>query len=280
MEKKNYRLGLYEKAMPNSLSLPEKLALAKECGFDFVEISIDETDEKLARLKFKKEERQGLKEAIQNSGIGFSSMCLSAHRKYPLGGDDGFSLEIMGDALQLAADLGIGLIQLAGYDVYYVPSTKETGERFKKNLKRCVEMAAESGVVLAFETMETPFMDTAEKAMAHIHEVQSPWLKVYPDLGNLTNAEKLYGVPVLTDLRLANGHLAALHLKESAPGIYRDCPYGTGHVDFPAAIKAALDMGVNQFVGEFWHDGRTEPRKYLATAKAFLDAQFEKAGAK
>ena len=43
-------LGIYEKALPPGLSWPERLAVAKACGFDFVEISIDETDTRLARL--------------------------------------------------------------------------------------------------------------------------------------------------------------------------------------------------------------------------------------
>lgn len=47
---KHYQLGLYEKAMPGTLSWREKLKTAKRAGFDFVEISIDESDEELARL--------------------------------------------------------------------------------------------------------------------------------------------------------------------------------------------------------------------------------------
>ena len=52
-----YTIGLYEKAMPKDLTWKEKLTAAKEAGYDFVEISIDETDEKLARLEWTKEER-------------------------------------------------------------------------------------------------------------------------------------------------------------------------------------------------------------------------------
>ena len=47
---KAYTLGLYEKAMPSDLSWREKLTAAKQAGFDFLEISIDETDAKLSRL--------------------------------------------------------------------------------------------------------------------------------------------------------------------------------------------------------------------------------------
>ena len=47
---KKYSLGLYEKAMPGTLDWKEKLEAAKEAGYDFVEISIDATEEKIARL--------------------------------------------------------------------------------------------------------------------------------------------------------------------------------------------------------------------------------------
>ena len=54
---KAYTLGLYEKSMPGTLTWKEKLLEAREAGFDFVEISIDETDEKRDRLNWTKEER-------------------------------------------------------------------------------------------------------------------------------------------------------------------------------------------------------------------------------
>lgn len=54
---KNYTLGLYEKAMPETLSFKEKLKSARKAGFDFVELSIDETDAKLSRLDWTKDER-------------------------------------------------------------------------------------------------------------------------------------------------------------------------------------------------------------------------------
>ena len=39
-------LGIYEKALPKDIDWVERIKLVKECGYDFVEISIDETDEK------------------------------------------------------------------------------------------------------------------------------------------------------------------------------------------------------------------------------------------
>ena len=181
-----YTLGLYEKAMPSDLTWREKLLAAKEAGFDFVEISIDETDAKLSRLDMTKEERLGLVRLMQETGVPIRTMCLSGHRKYPLGSSDpaveAQGIEIMEKAIRLAEDLGIRIIQLAGYDVYYEESTFETKKRFLANLKKAADMAAKAGVTMGFETMENEFMNTVEKAMKYVTLVGSPYLNVYPDI--------------------------------------------------------------------------------------------------
>ncbi|MBP3388421.1 MAG: L-ribulose-5-phosphate 3-epimerase, partial [Clostridia bacterium] len=163
------RLTVYEKAMPGMLSWEEKLVAAGKAGFDGVEISIDETEEKLSRLDWSAAARAALRHASLETGVSVGTMCLSGHRKYPLGCEDAAlcarGMEIARKAIDFAADTGIRIIQLAGYDVYYTPSTVDTRARFGENLQRVVEWAAAQGVILAFETMETPFMNTIEKAM-------------------------------------------------------------------------------------------------------------------
>ena len=259
MNRKKYTLGLYEKAVPNTLSYEEKLTCAAKYDYDFVEISIDETDEKQARLDYTPSQMRELKNAVQNAGIPFRSMCLSAHRKYPLGSPDvrtaDKSLEIMQKAVDFAAETGIRIIQLAGYDVYYEEGNEHTKALFKENLAKSVEMAASAGVLLGFETMETAFMDTVGKAMEYVAAVNSPYLGVYPDLGNITNAARLYAHSVQDDLESGRGHMLAMHLKETVPGKYREIPFGTGHVDFKSGIQKAWSLGVRRFVTEFWFTG-------------------------
>ena len=117
----NYTLGLYEKAMPNFLDFPEKLDLTARCGFDRLEISVDETDEKLARLDYTDKQMEAIALASRAAGVPISTMCLSGHRKYPFGSHDPAvvlrSLEIMEKALVFGAAIGVKIIQLAGYDV-------------------------------------------------------------------------------------------------------------------------------------------------------------------
>ena len=271
---KSYQLGLYEKAMPSALTWREKLTAAKEAGFDYVEMSIDETDEKLARLHMSAEEKEEIRAAMRETGVMFGSICLSGHRKYPLGDPDpakqARSMEIMADAVKLAAELGIRTIQLAGYDVYYDEGTEETRAAFARNLARSALLAARGGVQLGFETMETPFMDTVEKAMHYVDLVDSPYLGVYPDSGNLTNAALIYGKSVLDDMEMGRGHIVALHLKETVPGKYREIPFGTGHVDFDAVARKAWALGVRRYVGEFWYTGSADWKGDLAFANTFL----------
>lgn len=256
---RDYTLGLYEKSMPSTLTWEEKLLTAKEAGFDFIEISIDETQEKLLRLDMTAEERFELQNLMRKTGIGIRSMCLSGHRKYPLGSSNPAicekSMEIMEKALCLACDLGIRVIQLAGYDVYYEESTSETKKRFIRNLEKAVQMAASYGVLMGFETMENEFMNTVGKAMQYVRMLNSPYLAVYPDLGNITNAAVDGQRDVREDLELGRGHIMAMHLKETVPGKFREIPFGTGHVDFRQGIQKAWDLGVRRFVTEFWYTG-------------------------
>ncbi len=112
-------------------------------------MSLDETDARLARLDWSPEQRLALVKAVAETGVRVPSMCLSAHRRFPLGSEDDAvrhqGLEIMRKAIQLAQDVGIRVIQLAGYDVYYQQANDETRRRFRDGLKQSVEMASRAG---------------------------------------------------------------------------------------------------------------------------------------
>lgn len=277
----NYELGLYEKALPAGLSWEDMLQAAGAAGFDHLEISVDETDTRLSRLDWTPGERLRLLGAMRDAGMPIRTMCLSGHRKYPLGSGDARTrergLEILKKAIDLAADLGVRVIQLAGYDVYYEQGDVRTRDRFAENLRRGVEYAACCGVTMGFETMETPFMDTISKGMEYVRYINSPILGMYPDLGNLTNACALYGSSVRQEIHAGQGHMFAMHLKETAEGRYRDMEFGEGRVDFTAGIDEALRSGVRLFVAEFWHDGRADWQERLRGANQFLRSAFASA---
>lgn len=281
---REYLLGMYEKSMPATLTWKEKLLACKEANFDWIEISIDETDEKISRLYWTKEQKDELVQLIKETGVPIYTMCFSAQRKYSLGSlgkeKHDKAMEIMKLAVDFAADIGIRIIQLAGYDCYYEEANEETRAEFIKNLKIATNMAAKKGIVMGFETMmDRPFIDTVEKGMEFVNICKSPYLGVYPDIGNLAGARNDFGYEksVIDDIKTGTGHIVACHLKETKPKTDRSVPWGTGLTDYVADIKVLKELGVRMFNGEFWCDHPEDWKNWLKTSNEFLRDKLDKA---
>lgn len=281
-------IGIYEKATPKQFTWRERLQFAKDLGFDFVEMSVDESDARLARLEWTKEERLDLVKAIYETGIRIPTICFSGHRRYPLGSTDpaieAKSLELMKQCIELAQDLGVRTIQLAGYDVYYEEKSPETRARFIKNLRQSCDWAEEAQVMLSIEIMDDPFINSIEKYLAVEKEIDSPYLFVYPDTGNVSAWHN--------DLwsEFYNGHksIAALHLKdtyavtETSKGQFRDVPFGQGCVDWEEMFAVIKKTNYNgPFLIEMWSENCEtveETKAAIKEAQDFLYPLIEKAG--
>jgi predicted hexulose-6-phosphate isomerase len=267
-------VGLYEKALPASMSWEERLASAGKGGYDFVEISIDESDERLSRLDWSASQRVELRRAIENSGVKIMTMCLSGHRKYPLGSQTPEirkrGEEILCKAIEFAGDIGLRVVQVMAYDVFYETSDQETQAYFVEGLERGTRWAAQSGVMLGLENLDTPFVDSIRKALAVIGPINSPWLRLYPDIGNLAAA----GYCPPDELILAKGQLLGIHVKDAMPKVIRGIPFGEGIVPFRDTFQALVQMGFWGMIGvEMWgsmHTGQ-DPIECVASARRFVE---------
>ena len=276
----SYRIGLYEKAMPNDFSWKEKLICAKECGYDFLEISIDASEEKINRIYMTKEEKKAVIDAMFEAELPIRSVSVSALTKYALGDPNdeirerGMTIAVK--SVELAADLGIRIVMIPGYDIYYGESTLESKKYFIENIRKLTEVAAREGVVLGFETMENDFMNTVGKALKYCHMVDSPYLNIYADSGNITNAAVANKHDVCEDISLGNGNLVAFHLKESKPGLFREIPFLTGHVEFERVIEATWKLGVRRYVTELWYVGQEKWKEDICFANSSMRAILDK----
>ena len=279
-------LGIYEKAIPNDFSWKEKMQTAKAAGFDYIEISIDEADERLARLDWSDEEIEEIRSYMEETGIVIPTMCLSGHRRFPFGSKDEATrekaFEIMEKGIILAQKLGVRCIQLATYDVYYEESDEETKRRFLDGMKKSVEMASRAGVILAMEIMDTPFVGTILRAMHYIKEIPSPYFKIYPDMGNLTQ----FSNDVESEFELGIAQTAAIHVKETKPGVFKNVPFGEGTVRFTDIFKKLKELNyTGMFLIEMWADNSRkqtmeEAVKTIKDARLFVEDKMKKAGMK
>ncbi|MEY8712646.1 xylulose 5-phosphate 3-epimerase [Mangrovibacter phragmitis] len=282
---RQHPLGIYEKALPKNLTWPERLVLAKSCGFDFVEMSVDETDERLSRLEWSASQRAALVESMLETGVSIPSMCLSAHRRFPFGSKDEAIRQrartIMTQAIRLARDLGIRTIQLAGYDVYYETHDETTLRYFTEGMAWAVEQAAAAQVMLAVEIMDTEFMNSITKWKKWDDLLASPWFSVYPDVGNLS----AWGNDVASELRLGINRIAAIHLKDTlavtaeSPGQFRDVPFGQGCVDFVGIFKTLAELNYRgAFLIEMWTEKAQEPVLEIIQARQWIEQRMQEGG--
>lgn len=263
--------GLYEKALPAYLPWNERLSLAKYAGYDFVEISIDETDERISRLSWSKEEKAELINAVLAAGVPVLTMCLSGNRRYPIGSKDKDIREkgkkLIKDAIKFSVDIGVRIIQLAGYDEYYNESDEVTAQNFLDAIHECTDYAAQYDVMLAFETMDTDHLDSIKKAMFYVDKVKSPWLNIYPDIGNLSSRK----VDIRSDFNSGRDHIVAIHLKDTRENEFRRVEFGEGIVDFVGFFRLLNEMQYKgPFVVEMWSDDGLDSIPDVKKAREFL----------
>ena len=276
-------LGLYEKAMPPTLSWEERLKTARDLGFDFVEISIDETDERMERLDWNSAERKQFADTIRQSGIRIPSLCLSCHRRYPFGSalpdNRMMAKRLMEKAIRFCSDLGIRVIQLAGYDVYYEPSTPESLQLFQEGLSHAVETAAKYQVMLAMEIMDTRLMSSITRYKTYKEQLPSPWFQLYPDIGNLS----AWGNSIEDELTIGIHDIVGIHLKdtlavtENFSGKFKNVPFGDGCVDFPFAFRTLEKLHYHgPYMMEMWYDPNSDWRSIISQAKRWMDHAYQK----
>jgi L-ribulose-5-phosphate 3-epimerase len=278
-------LGVYEKALPKHISWHKRLEMASQLEFDFLEISIDETDERLSRLYWSKEQKYELVRSMHATGIPILTMCFSGHRRFPLGSHNSEirdkAIELMERAVEFAFDTGIRVVQLAGYDVYYEKSDLQTKQYFLEGLRKSIKIAEKYQVMLAVEIMDTPFLNSIRKYLRYNEMLGSPWFTVYPDLGNLS----AWGNNVELELEKGINRIVAIHVKDTLPvtdtfeGKFKDVGFGDGCVDFPTAFKKLKSLGYKgSFLIEMWSEKAEDPIAEVAKAKRWVEARLEEGG--
>lgn len=269
-------VGLYEKALPASWGWDKRLAMAAEAGYNFLEISIDESDERLARLTWPATTKAELRRSIAAAGVPILTMCLSAHRKYSLGSESpqvrARANAIMRQAIDFSAEVGVRIVQVAGYDVFYEESSAESAARFVEGLHRAAEVASKAGVMLALENVDVPLSESLARCMAIVRQVDSLWFQLYPDMANVAAA----GYDPVTELALCKGHLVAIHVKDSLPKTIRRVPFGAGIVPFEPVFRTLAAMHYRgPLTVEMWADATGDPMATVRAARQFVAGLVE-----
>ena len=283
-------LGIYEKALrsgPLAVSGSRVDAEAwrvfldqvPRAGFSFLDLSIDESPEREARLDWDAGQCRTVRRAAEAAGTFIGGICLSLHRRIGPGSADPDvrrrAREVMARGLQVCHDLGVPVIQLAGYYCYYEDPNPDAERWYAQLLADAVPTAARLGVVMGIENVDGDDVTSLTKAMEFVDAVDSPYLQLYPDLGNI--AEQ--GLDPGVELAAGEGHMVAMHAKDVRPGEPRRVEMGTGVVDWDRSFALLAAQGWRgRLMIEMWNDDAPDSLSRCASARTFIKDRAAAAG--
>lgn len=277
---KHNPIGIYEKAMPPFTAWSELLDSTRAYGYDFLELSVDESDERLTRLEWTSAQRNEVRAAIRTTGVPVRHLCLSGHRRFPFASADPATRtrawEMYERALELCVDLNIRTIQTQGHDVYYERSTALTQERYRESMNKVAELARQASVMIGFENADVDSFGSADQSVSMIESIANPWFQFYPDIGNIVG----HGHSLASQIRRGIGHTVAVHVKDARPGEFRRVPFGEGIVPFREAFETLQELDYRgPFVVEMWNDGVDRDRTMARDALVWLQERMDESAA-
>ncbi len=249
------RLGIYEKALVPDPRWPHFFEQVRASGFDFAELAVDESAERIRRLGWNNRQRDHVRQAAHAHGVTIDTITLSAHRATPLGSADPEvrvrSRTMLRQAIALAGDLGCTRVQIAGYFAFYEPPHPEARRWFLDGLADATAGAEAAGVVLAIENVDGHDITSIPTALEILDELNDKTVRLYIDVGNLAGNQR----DVAAELRTGLPYAHAVQLKDARPGEFRRVPFDHGTVPWPAVMTVLADAGYPVPIGlELWND--------------------------
>ena len=273
------KLGIYEKALVGLPDWAAFFAQVPDAGFSFVDLSIDESPERAARLDWDRATRRLVRDAAADAQVQIGGLCLSLHRSVMPGSTDPEmrrrAADVYRKGIRLASDLGVGVVQVAGYYAYYEPYDPGARQRYVDTLLDAVPHAAREGIVLGIENVDGNDIASVPDVMELVDLADSPWVQCYPDVGNIAG----HGGESAAELQAGEGHIVALHVKDVLPGRPRRVPFGTGIADFDSAFKELARQGWSgRVMLEMWHDDAPDSLDSCRVARKFIEEKAAVAG--
>lgn len=228
--------------LPKDLSYAERFALAREVGFEAIEIGTVYKDEEAAEIR----------EAAQKAGLRIHSVMNEAHWRKPLSSADA---DVVKESVQ-GVETSLKNAKLWGADTVLVvpavvnPTTsyRDAYTRSQRVIReRILPVARDMKVTIAVEEVWNKFLLSPLEFARYVDELDSPWAKAYFDVGNVV----LYAFPQ-DWIRTLGSRIVKIHLKdfswEGRNGRFAWKNLGEGDIDWPEVRRALTEIGYAGYV--------------------------------
>ena len=252
--------------LPRNLSYEARFTMAREAGFEAIEMGTITRDEEAAEIH----------EASRKAGLRIHSVMNAAHWEAPLSSSDPAvvkrSVQGMETSLRNAALWGADAVLLVPAVVDASTSYRDAYTRSQRVIReQLMPKAAEHKVVIAVEEVWNKFLLSPLEFARYVDEFDSPWVKAYFDVGNVV----LFAFPQ-DWIRTLGARIVKLHVKDFTldrrNGKFAFVNLGEGDIDWPEVRRALAEIKYSGFMTtELSGPGTTDPAAYLKDVSARVD---------
>lgn len=257
-------INLWAFPYPDRMSLEECLQLAKDAGFDGIELNYDLENELSPKSKTK--EFEAIRKMADRIGIEISGLCSFLFWPYPLTSNDAAErergMELAGLMTQAAHDLGTenllvvpGAVHMPWREDHDPTPNAVCDRRAKAAIGKLLPKAEKLKVHMNIENIFfNGYLMTPGEMNAFVDSFQSEFLKVHFDTGNIMIFQyPEHWIPELGK-RIQNVHLKEFTKKGTDYSLECFRPLLDGTTNWPVVIDAFDKIGYDGYLTfEYFH---------------------------
>ena len=280
-------INLWAFPYPERMNLRECLQLAKDAGFDGIELNYDLENDLSPKNGAK--EFKAIRKLAEDIGIAISGVCSFLFWPYPLTSNDpqerARGLELAAKMTQCAHDLGTenllvvpGAVHMPWREDHDPTPNDVCHRRAREAIAKLVPAAEKLEVRLNMENIFfNGFLLSPEEMITFVDSFESDFVKVHFDTGNIM----LFQFPEhwirILGARIQNVHLKEFTKKGTDYSLESFRPLLDGTTDWPAVIEAFDATGYNGYLTfEYFHPYTHYPEALVHQTSDSLDRMLGK----
>ncbi|MFV0520245.1 MAG: sugar phosphate isomerase/epimerase family protein [Lachnospirales bacterium] len=268
------------------LSLEEIFKMATQSGFSAIELNMTEdkynegdikdfglADNNYLTISMGEKEYSEILELSKKYNIKISGISTGLHWTYPLSSNDEDKREkgklIVRKMIECANFFKVDTILVVpgcttkevSYDVVY--------ERAKEAMNELKSYAEEKNVIIGIENVWNKFLLSPLEAVQLLDEINSPYVKMYFDAGNVLQ----FGFPEQW-VKILNKRIAKVHIKDFDTSIGNIRGFKNlleGNMDYKALLTALREVGYDDYITAELSPYNTAPYQLIENTSKALE---------
>lgn len=275
-------INLWAFPYPDKMSLRECLQLAKDAGFDGIELNYDLNND--LSPKAGTPEFTAIRKMADEIGIAISGLCSFLFWPYPLSSNDpqkrATGLELAGKIARAAHDLGVenvlvvpGAVHIPWRDDHEPVPNDVCDQRAREAVGKLLVDAEKLGVCLNIENIFfNGYLMTPFEMNDFVDHFGSEHCRVHFDTGNIMEYQFPEHWARLLGNRTKNVHLKEFSKRSTDHSLECFRPLLDGTTDWPAVIEALDQTGYDGYLTfEYFHPWQHYPEALIYQTSDSLD---------